>query len=35
MDLMLELNEEFRHVFGVVQIVFDDQYFRHCYAILC
>jgi len=34
MDFVLELNEELRHVFGVVQIVFDDQYFRHCYAIL-
>ena len=34
MYLMLELYEELRHVFGVVEIVFDDQYFRHCYAIL-
>ena len=34
MDFVFELNEELRHVFGVVQIVFDDQYFRHCYAIL-
>ena len=34
MDFVFEFHQKLRHIFCVVQVVFDDQYFRHCYAIL-